>query len=901
MTSKGPNGSLLEFHSSLLQSLNDGLHLNEFLTPLLERICAHLNSSYFALIIHENQNFISICGELEKCLPDTIPHKKYSHIFKALIVHKHYKYWSHKDFENFSPVAKLALHSFPLLQKDKVRGFLLINGGQPNSEEINQLMKIASSINIGYQLQVKQENISLMRTQFQLNELLQGNLEFTQPTELIAHSCPIISEHFEAERSTFFAYNNVEKTFQSIHAEGLRNSISLTADKGLIGTCFKSKRPFYTNDPYQRDDFYQDVDSSTGFKTRSALLTPLYLGKAFFGVLQILNSKKGFNDFDLEQIKILSRTLGGHLNTFQVLRNRMMAQNQLEELLETIPEVLYRLDENGMFLFVSQEILKWGYLREELIGKHFKEIIHPSDLENISREIVLKKYQGKVTGTKNSPGLFDERRSGKRGTKRMILRIIPGSHVVFKDIYPNLPANQGEYFYTEVNSSGHWEKDFALNPTFKGTIGVISDVTEKYFAELKLASARKDLIQAERFNGLSTLAAGIAHDFNNILSAIRLSADVSTELVKNLPNNEDLNLNINTIKDCVDKASDLTGRLILFGRSNFAQLETNNIFDVIDDALAIVNYQLFSRRIKLVKEIEDNLPPLMLDRGQIRDVLINLINNSIHAIDRLSNLQIQNRKPMQIKIAAFRLKNEIIVEVSDSGIGIESKILPKIFDPFFTTSNRDSRKGTGLGLAMAFAVVNAHNGRIELNTKAASELDDKFLIIPNNRKSLEFGTTISVSFPIPESNSLIQSQTNFVDASNNFKNVVIYLIDSEKAIVELMCTVLNSLGYRNLFTFKTNHQALESMMTAENFPNIVITDIKTDPQEGMNFCQEILERWPCKQPHIIILSGKLSDDHLSGFQNIGVKHFLKKPCSGEDLLNAVYQCVRQQINAPSSQ
>ena len=263
----------------------------------------------------------------------------------------------------------------------------------------------------------------LMKVKNKLYMLLQRDHLKLRPAELIALTCPIISSFFNAERTTFFVYNDKNSKLQSIHAEGPTPlKIELNVGEGLVGSCFQTLKSSYTNMPYSRREFQKRYDRASGFITQSSLVTPLYKGSTPFGVLQILNRKTGFAPENVEEIEIIAKTLTGHLNFYEFTRGEDSARSELEALLQTIPEVLYRLDLEGNFGFISQEVLKWGYFREDLIGKHFSDIIHPEDVDRVSRDKVLPIYAGKVTGQKGAPGLFDERRGGKRGTKRKIGR-----------------------------------------------------------------------------------------------------------------------------------------------------------------------------------------------------------------------------------------------------------------------------------------------------------------------------------------------------------------------------------------------------------------------------------------------------------------------------------------------
>ena len=726
---------------------------NLFIPIVLSKISKLINCSQYGLVSRSDSTFLSIYGDPESCL-DSGSYKSLN-IFKVLIKNKKYMSWDASQrieagLTDVNTNLNEFLHYFPLAKGRKIMAFIIFRGAQLKEEYLTTIDQIVAYINLAYQLQAKQEDLSLMQTRFSLNKLLQDSAKIHNPAQLIALSCPIISKHFNAERTTFFAYNAVQNTLQSIHAEGLHEPIIVREYEGLVGSCLKSKKTFFTNHPYEKDEFSRSVDQITGFLTKSALMTPLILGEKVFGVLQVLNSGTQFNDLDLRDIQTISQTLSSHLNTFKFMRESLATQIELKSLLETIPEVLYRLDENGYFLFVSQEIIKWGYMREDLIGKHFKEIIYKDDFENVAREVVLPQYIGKTTGDKRSPGLFDERRSGKRGSKLLKVRIIPGPHINFSELYPKLPEDQPAFFFTEVNASGYWTKDISSNPKFDGTIGIISDITDKYFAEQKLKNTQKDLIRAERFAGLGTLAAGIAHDFNNILAAIGLSSEVVSAMLQKNESIDEILFNLKNISKYVNKASDLTDRLLTLGRSNISKFEPAKIEDVIDDVIGIMKHQLETRGIDVHVQILGNIPECLLDKGQLRDALINLTANSMHAIEEEVSQNSQSDIQMRFSIIVKQVNNDIVINVIDTGIGIDKSILPRIFDPFFTTKNRDYRKGTGLGLAMVFSVVKSHSGTIEIHTATREDLTSISKI--ENKKSqvleLEYQSLYPFNRPI---------------------------------------------------------------------------------------------------------------------------------------------------------
>ncbi len=151
-----------------------------------------------------------------------------------------------------------------------------------------------------------------------------------------------------------------------------------------------------------------------------------------------------------------------------------------EDLLQAIPDIIYRLDVRGFFTYVNRAITQIGYTPEELIGKHFSCIVAEEDVENVSRQFVLPKFRGKMTGDDQSPGLFDERRTQDRNTKNLEVRIKKNTDSFGETIAPEIVASI--LAYGEVSATGQY-KDEAGEKIFTGTVGIIRDVSRKKKSE----------------------------------------------------------------------------------------------------------------------------------------------------------------------------------------------------------------------------------------------------------------------------------------------------------------------------------------------------------------------------------------------------------------------------------
>jgi putative nucleotidyltransferase with HDIG domain/PAS domain S-box-containing protein len=175
------------------------------------------------------------------------------------------------------------------------------------------------------------------------------------------------------------------------------------------------------------------------------------------------------------------------------------------DILKGLPDIVYKIDPDGCFTFINDSVRNLGYKPEELIGKHFSKIIHPDDVKLFTRNYVLPKFRGKDTGNKIAPKLFDERRTGKRETKGLCIRLIPNQQNSEK-------KDAGEtigsvIIFGDVSSRGHYETDTDKKEIkFLGTLGVIKDVTERKRAEdaLQRSLNKLERILEETVNALAS-------------------------------------------------------------------------------------------------------------------------------------------------------------------------------------------------------------------------------------------------------------------------------------------------------------------------------------------------------------------------------------------------------------
>jgi PAS domain S-box-containing protein len=418
----------------------------------------------------------------------------------------------------------------------------------------------------------------------------------------------------------------------------------------------------------------------------------------------------------------------------------------------------------------------------------------------------------------------------------------------FEKIVQTGGGEQREYRIARPDGTIRWISDrgFAIkdqNGQVVRIVGIAEDITEK-----KLLTTR--LRQAERIESLGTLAGGIAHDFNNLLMGIQgRTSLMKSETNSGHPHREHLN----EIENYVRSAAELTKQLLGLARGGKYEVQPTDLNDLIEK-----NVSMFGRtkkEIRIHKKFQDDLWPVEVDRSQLDQVFINIYVNAWQAMPAGGDLYIQTEnitledplgQPDDVKAA-----NQVKVTITDTGIGMDDKTIKRVFDPFFTTKEKE--RGTGLGLASAYGIVNNHGGIITASSKSGK------------------GSTFTIY--LPASSKKITDET-IAGQDILAGTETILLVDDEEMIVDVSTKLLEKMGYAVLVAHNGS-EALKVYQSRQNEIALVILDLIMPDMGG----GEVYDRIRKINPHakVLLSSGYSRDGQANEILKRGCDGFIQKP------------------------
>ena len=405
---------------------------------------------------------------------------------------------------------------------------------------------------------------------------------------------------------------------------------------------------------------------------RSILCLPLINQAKLIGVLYLENNLTPhvFTPTRNAVLKLLASQAAMSLENTRLYRDLRASEERWSRLAENSSAGIALIDPDGRFIAANLALQKMlGYTEGELQGRTLSDITHEEDRAATEARIA-------------------EANEGQRRVHRVDKRYL---------------RKDGSIMWADVSivfvpASGSNSAFFSA---------VIVDRTERKLAEEALQKVQAELAHTTRVMTMGEVASSIAHEINQPLGAIVNYGSACLRLLKSeSANSAEIAAALSAIVNDANRASAIIARVRALSKKAPSQMAALQVRDVVTDILALVRHELTGRRIALKTVLPGDLSPILGDRIQLQQVLLNLVVNSIQAMNKVP----EDRRQLVIEAQSHvsEGKSFVLITVADSGIGLKAEEMPKLFETFFTTK----AEGMGMGLAISRSIVEAHGGRL---------------------------------------------------------------------------------------------------------------------------------------------------------------------------------------------
>ena len=517
------------------------------------------------------------------------------------------------------------------------------------------------------------------------------------------------------------------------------------------------------------------------------------------------------------------------------------AEAQLRQVLQHSREAIYKYDvRRRTFEYLSPACFSLtGQPRKEIETLRFEEmldLVHPEDREELFRLMTELKTRPKAGDWQ---GVVEYRLRHRDGQYRFM----------------------SDHLHVSYGSSGE----------ATGLCGSVRDVTQIARLEDSLHTLERKFQESQKMAGLGLLASGIAHDFNNLMTVILGNAELAL-----LDCNGSDGGVLDEIKRTTLRAAELANQMLVYTGKTTLVVSSINLSSVVREMGALLDVSI-SKKVKIEYCLNDDVPFVRGDVSQVRQVAMNLITNASEAIgDQTGVIAISIHevylRPGELRDAypagSSPVGSYVLLEVSDTGCGMDNKTQQKIFNPLFTTKV----SGRGLGLASLLNAVERHNGAVEVK----SEVDR--------------GTVFSVYFPAERKSveeALGEAEVNDAD----WRGYGVALIaDDEEAILGVTSTLLERLGFRVL-TASDGMKAVDLYAEYAEEITFLLMDVNMPSLNGMEAVQRIRHINP-KVP-VLFMSGYPREEVMSRYEQVPHTDFIKKPFRNDGLIRAIRSVVEE--------
>ncbi|MGA7828963.1 MAG: PAS domain S-box protein, partial [Geobacteraceae bacterium] len=439
-------------------------------------------------------------------------------------------------------------------------------------------------------------------------------------------------------------------------------------------------------------------------------------------------------------------------------------------------------------------------------------------------------------------------------------------HVLFtegvvKDLQVELKRADGETVLVHISASVTKNDEGSIT----GYLGTIHDMTEHNKLE-------QQLLHVQKMESIGLLAGGIAHDFNNLLTAISGYGETIHENIDK--NNQLLRSSVDQVLLAAERARELTHNLLTVSRKQIINPKPLLINSIISEIHSFIS-RIIGEDIELTTKSCKKKLPVVADRGQLEQVLINLATNARDAMPSGGQLSIvathiSINSKSKVSIGLESPGEYAMITVSDTGIGVTEKLRQKIFEPFFTT--KEIGKGTGLGLSISYGIIKQHNGTITVESRP------------------DTGAVFTIYLPLIHSDVLVAPIREEVPAKTGTETILI--AEDEEIVNQFLTGILKRAGY-TIISATNGEEAVARFEENSSEISLVISDVVMPKKNGREICEEIRKMRP--EIKFIFISGYTADIILQkGIIEEGVD-FVTKPFSKNEILRKVRTVLDREV------
>lgn len=418
--------------------------------------------------------------------------------------------------------------------------------------------------------------------------------------------------------------------------------------------------------------------------------------------------------------------------------------------------------------------------------------------------------------------------SGFEGLK-LLQQEFPSSNII---ILTGLKDQEMALKALQEGASDYLTKN-ELNPTLLSRTLLFSHERQKLEEQLR---------QSRKLEAIGQLAGGLAHDFNNQLGILMLLLEQS---INQLHNSKDIGSNLENMVSIVDKCTSMTKQVLGFSRKQTLYPQVQNANSLLEKLIPIAK-RLLGSNVQLHAELDPNVANIFVDQNQLEQVLWNLIVNAKHALEDNKEITLRTKCVRANEIQGFvepptHDNPLIMIEIEDSGSGINPEVMDKIFEPFFTT--KPSGEGTGLGLSSALGFVKQSGGYIAVSS------------VPGQ------GTSFKLLFPVYEGEEItvVEEVSGETIEAGSSQGLRVLICDDEPLLLELIADIFEDCGFETL----TANDGLEGKKIFQKNANnidLVVTDMTMPKMNGIDLLQTVQECRPELQA--VLMTGFLKSDSL---------------------------------------